>query len=67
LADSSSKSSVVQPLLDQGLRFFHGQVSDVYVIDERKINIAGIADSCFGRKLGDVVYAHLNQIACAQP
>ena len=64
---TADKAPIFQPLLDQSLCLFHREVADMHVVNQWKVNVARIADSCFGGQLRHVIDAHLEQIAGAQP
>ncbi len=63
---AADKASILQPLLDQLLRFIGGQVGDVNIINQRKINISGAADARLGGEIGHSEHTDFDQIADAQ-
>ncbi len=60
---TANKAAIGQPLLNQGLRFLQRQSFHVDVVDERQIDVAGIADARLRGQFRHVVDAHFDQIA----
>ncbi len=63
---AADKASILQPLLDQLLRFVDRQVGNVNIVDQGKIGVSGATDACFGGEFGHSKHTDLDQIANAQ-
>src|SRR6266571_6283167 len=57
------ESAILQPFLDQRLSLFQREPVDMHVVDQWKINVAGIADPHLTRQFRNVVHTHFNQIS----
>ncbi len=63
---AAHKASILQPLLDQLLRFIDRQLGNVNIVDQGKIDVSGATDTRFAGKIGHSEHTDLDQIANAQ-
>ena len=63
---ATDKASVLQPLLDQFLRFVSRQVGNVNIVNQRQVDVSGTGDARLGREIGHSEHSDLDQIADAQ-
>ena len=61
------ESSVGETFFDQGLGFFDGEARQMHVVDQRKVDVAIVAQAAFGGEFGHVVNTYFEQISNAQP
>src|ERR1035437_5731012 len=63
---AADKASILQPLLDQPLRFIRRQAGDMNIVNQGKVNVSGTTDARLGRKIRHSEHTDLDQIADAQ-
>src|SRR5450631_4735 len=63
---AANKTSVLQPLLDQCLRFIGCQVRNVNIVNQGKVDVSGTTDARLGGEIGYSEHRDLDQIADAQ-
>jgi hypothetical protein len=61
------ESSIRETFFDQSLGFFDGEAREMHVVDQRKVDVAVVAQAAFGGEFRYVVNTYFEQISNAQP